>query len=356
MEGYIRAGLSQERGQSLWFCSTMFKRIREKLDDLTLSFDHFYFIPLFGLFCWYGLVFGLMGIWIAHGSKKYPKYDENETPLPLERVGMILQPGFFIAFVVIHAAVFCTSMYLEYYHRKIGKLIKFIKPTIQRRLAYASLVIGIISQLFLIAQAVVGTVYVRKYARAKSHYAVLLATFAILVMISLGLNFTNYYIMGQYYRKYVNGERWNKFTISFVLKITWLFVTLVLAVVCCGFYVRGLKNVSSVFEWIFHFWYGLLLAFWTYDLYPLTELRALRKREGQAETGGARQAIRNKLSLRSLSQKLTGKRDEEKDEAITSIVPISSLDGNSTRESAGELDSPVGFNYVTQYPQMPPEI
>lgn len=333
-------------------CKTMFGRIREKFDALTLLFDHFYFIPLFGLFCWYGLVFGLMGIWIVHGSKKYPKYDENEKPLPLERVGMILQPGFFISFVVIHSAVFCTSMYLEYYHRKIGKLIKFIKPTIQKRLAYASLVIGILAQLFFIIQAVVGTVYVRKHARAKSHYAELLATFAILVMISLGLNFTNYYIMGQYYRKYVNGERWNKFTISFVLKITWLFVTLVLAVVCCGFYVRGLKNVSSVFEWIFHFWYGLLLAFWTFDLYPLTELRALRKREHQLENGGAREAIRKKLSLRSLSQKLTGHRDPDKEETVTSIVPISSLDLNSGRDSLTEAESPQGFNYMAQYPKV----
>lgn len=337
----------------------MFGKVRELFNSVTSNFNHFYFVPLFGLLCWYILLFGLMGSWIHNGSKAYPKYDENETPLPLERVGMILQPGFFLTFVVIHSVVFCTSMYLEYYHRKIGKLIKFIKPTVQKRLAYASLFFGVIAQMFFIAQAISGTVYVRKHARETSHYAVLLATFAILVMISLGLNFTNYYIMGQYYRKYVNGERWNKFTISFMLKIIWLVVTIAVAVVCCAFYVQKVKDVSSVLEWIFHFWYGLLLAFWTYDLYPLTELRALRKNQ-QIEK---KSSIKDRLAIWR-SKTFTGHRsnesnnengdvvkDEKNEHAITSMVATdSSINGEqSSAYSIGELDSPVGFNYISHY-------
>lgn len=302
--------------------------LKQLVVDTLTSFNHFYFIPLFGFFAWYGLLFGLVGKWVADGGRSYPEYDENETPVPLERIGMILLPGFFIAFVFIHAFVFCASMYLEYYHRKIGKLIKFIKPTIQKRLAYASLILGAIAQIFLIAQAISGTVLVRRGHRKKSHYAVLLATFAILVMISLGLNFTNYYIMGQYYRKYVNGERWNKFTISFVLKITWLFVAATDAIICCVFYVKGKKDISSILEWIFHFWYGLLLAFWTYDLYPLTELRALRKQNPEKK---------------SVARRISFWKREKSDMAdVSHVVSVENLSALS------ELDSP-GANYVHRY-------
>lgn len=327
----------------------MFQKLKEVYINATSRFNHFYFIPLFGLICWYTLCFGLMGIWLAKGAKPYPKYGETEVPLPLERIGMILQPGFFISFIVIHSVVFCSSMYLEYYHRKIGKLIKFIKPEQQRRLAYASLIVGGIAQLFFIAQAISGTVYVRAGLRASTHYAVLLATFAILVMISLGLNFTNYYIMGQYYRKYVNGERWNKFTISFVLKIIWLFVTLTVAIICCVFYVKKKKNVSSVLEWIFHFWYGLLLAFWTYDLYPLTELRALRNKSASTE----KHSIKEKVSSFFGSKKMSKNDDVDSNtEKSTTAVTINATDSSISGEddqSVGGLESPVGFNYTTRY-------
>lgn len=243
----------------------------------TSNFDHFYYIPLFGLVCWYTLILGVIGIWVADGSKAYPQYEAFDIPSPIERVGAIILPGFFMTFVLIHSIVFCVLMYLEFYHRKIGKLIKFIRPTLQKRLAFASIGIGILAQCFFFMQALVSTVYIHKEKRPPPHYAILLATFAILIMVSLSLNFVNYYIMGQYYKKYVNGERWNKFTISFILKVTWLSVTMLLAVVCCLFYVKEKTDIASIFEWAFHFWYGLLLAFWTYDLYPLTELRALRK-------------------------------------------------------------------------------
>lgn len=333
----------------------MSNRVKDAFSSLTSKFNHFYLIPLFGLICWYALCFGLMGKWIADGAKSYPEYDEKETPLPLERVGMILLPGFFITFIVLHAIIFCISMYLEYYHRKIGKLIKFIKPTIQKRLAYASLVVGIIAQIFLIAQAVSGTVFVRMKQRQHSHYAVLLATFAILIMISLGLNFTNYYIMGQYYKKYVNGERWNKFTISFVVKITWLVVTIVVAVVCCIFYVKRQKDISSILEWVFHFWYGLLLAFWTYDLYPLTELRALRRQEADSESYPF---DNRKLKFWS-SKKFSGHRlpeDNSMEKTGSDITAVSIVNSTMTSDDSSHfshnISSPVGFNFVSQYEQV----
>lgn len=294
--------------------------------SITSKFNHFYLIPLFGLVCWYTLVFGLIGIYSHRGFTTSPMYGENAVPLPLERIGMIYNPGFFISFVVIHSLVFCSLMYLEFYHRKIGKLIKFIRPTLQTRLAYASIAIAIVAQLFFIGLAVAGTLLVRNYKRAASHYAALLATFAILVMISLALNFTNYYLMGQYYRKYVNGERWNKFTISFILKIIWLTVTLSLLLLTVGFYSAKHKNIADVLEWTFHIWYGLLLAFWTYDLYPLTELRALR----------ARSASHLEDDHKPLLEKLRFWQTKTQPEPVVmSVTPTS-----SGSNSVGELDSP----------------
>ncbi|KAL7664525.1 hypothetical protein ABC855_g3357 [[Candida] zeylanoides] len=214
-------------------------------------------------------------------------------PLPLERIGAIVSPVFFNIFIFIHVVTFCLSMYLEYYHRRIGKLIKFAKPKVQTLLANWSLAVGILAQLFFIIQSIVGTVLIQRGRRADTHYAVLLAVFGILVMISLALNFVNYYIMGQYYRNYVNGEVWNKFMISFVCKVVWWLTSLTLAVTTCIFYVKGNLKVSSIFEWTFHLWYGLLLAFWTYDLYPITEMRALREKANN--TRSKRSHVMNKL-------------------------------------------------------------
>lgn len=252
--------------------------LREKYQEFTAKFNYFYLIPLFGFLCWYTLFLGLIGLWYARGSPIYPQYEQTVRPLPLERIGAIVSPVFFNIFIFIHVVTFCLSMYLEYYHRRIGKLIKFAKPKVQTLLANWSLAVGILAQLFFIIQSIVGTVLIQRGRRADTHYAVLLAVFGILVMISLALNFVNYYIMGQYYRNYVNGEVWNKFMISFVCKVVWWLTSLTLAVTTCIFYVKGNLKVSLIFEWTFHLWYGLLLAFWTYDLYPITEMRALREK------------------------------------------------------------------------------
>ncbi|KAK6454444.1 Frag1/DRAM/Sfk1 family-domain-containing protein [Scheffersomyces xylosifermentans] len=330
--------------------------VSDAISTATSKFNRFYLVPLFGLVCWYAMCLGLIGSWVSHGSKSYPKYDETSTPIPMERIGVILEPAFFITFVVIHAIVFCVSIYMEFYHRKIGKLIKFIKPDVQKRLAFASIFFGIIAQLFFIAQAVVGAVFIHKHKRKESHYAILLATFGILIMVSLALNFTNYYIMGQYYRRYVNGDRWNKFTISFIIKIVWLFVTIGLAVTTCVFYIKNNQTVSAIFEWIFHLWYGLLLAFWTYDLYPLTELRALRnKSNGEVEVKESKlQQIKKKLTTKSITgknQTFVGRRLSEDIESIevdlekkmeddyTTVAPLETeftieYNGSSSQESS----------------------
>ncbi|ODV80135.1 uncharacterized protein CANTADRAFT_48984 [Suhomyces tanzawaensis NRRL Y-17324] len=324
----------------------MISSIKSAFINLTSKFNHFYCVPLFGLVCWYGLLFGLVGSWVAKGAKAYPKYGESAVPLPLERIGVILEPVFFVVFAFIHAIVFCVSMYLEFYHRKIGKLIKFIKPTLQKRLAFASITIGIIAQVFFVTQSLVYSVYMHKYSRAHSHYAVLLAIFAILIMISLALNFINYYIMGQYYAKYVNGEKWNKFTISFILKITWLIVTISVAVICCIFYVKKKKAISSVFEWIFHFWYGLLLAFWTYDLYPLTELRALRKQGTetpplkQEKVSVIRQKFKNWSPTKSKNSDL-----EKNSPTFTYITPVGSAVSSQENSSRATQESPTPFGF-----------
>ncbi|CAH2355823.1 hypothetical protein CLIB1423_35S00408 [[Candida] railenensis] len=312
--------------------------IKEKAGEFTSNFNHFYLIPLFGFICWYTLFLALVGIWCVRGNQSYVAYDEFVKPLPLERIGAIEVPVFFCIFIFIHAIIFCISMYLEFYHRKIGKLIKFAKPHLQTRLAYASLVFGFIAQCFFVIQAVRSTVLIKQRKRAETHYAIFLAVFAILVLVSLALNFVNYYIMGQYYRQYVNGERWNKFTNSFLLKVIWLIVTIVLAVTTCVFYVTGKAKPSRILEWAFHFWYGLLLAFWTYDLYPITELKALReKANGTHEESTTRKLI-NKMSW-SHHKTFTGVRE--------SVIEVSS--NLEIGSSSSSPDSP-GIDYMANYP------
>ena len=326
----------------------MLKNAKYKIVEITSKFNQFYYIPLFGFVCWYILLFSLVGLWLGReGGKSYPHL-QKALPLPLERLGAIISPVFFLIFICIHSIIFCTSMYLEFYHRKIGKLIKFIKPTAQRRLAFASISVGIIAQIFFIIQAAISVYYIQNKDRVAPHYAIYLATFGILVMISLVLNFTNYYIMGQYYRKYVNGEKWNKFTISFIMKIIWLVVTITLAVTCCVFYVKNKIHVSSILEWCFHFWYGLLLAFWTYDLYPLTELRALRNRTSPEAVFNKSifQSLKEKLAFTHVLSSMKGTRmpdlpDMEKSKCAAPITPVHSFIGSDEDSQCSEgLDLP----------------
>jgi hypothetical protein len=307
----------------------MFKKAKYKLVEITSKFNHFYYIPLFGFVCWYILLFSIVGLWLGREGGRSYTHLQKALPLPLERLGAIISPVFFLIFVCIHSIIFCISMYLEFYHRKIGKLIMFIKPTVQIRLAFASISIGIIAQFFFIIQAGISVYYIQTKNKVAPHYAIYLATFGILVMISLVLNFTNYYIMGQYYRKYVNGEKWNKFTVSFIVKIVWLAVTITLTVTCCMFYVKRNIHVSSILEWCFHFWYGLLFAFWTYDLYPLTELRALRNRTSPevVSNNSKFQSLKEKISF---SHKLTSTRgtrmpDLPDMEGLNRIAPIAPI-------------------------------
>lgn len=60
----------------------------------------------------------------------------------------------------------------------------------------------------------------------------------------------------------------NRLRISYFLKLLWIAIALVFAILMGAFWGSGKKSVGAVFEWTLCFFYGFYLMILAFDLYP----------------------------------------------------------------------------------------
>ncbi|KAI5965703.1 uncharacterized protein KGF55_001065 [Candida pseudojiufengensis] len=168
------------------------------------------------------------------------------------------------------------------YLRKKGKIQPYISYH-QPRLAIASIICAIIGQLGIIFVSIFNT------KNFNSVHLSMVAIFIAFCFFACCCDFGVSYIFGSHGNKldpihtqtiFGKSRFANLYFISFVTKIIWLIVAIVLAA-CFGYYMKHDEDsISAAFEWTICFWYGLLLVLWSMDLFP-SAVRKYRSKHPQ---------------------------------------------------------------------------
>lgn len=231
---------------------------------------HYYIIPLICLIVWWGMLIAMLVCYAAQGKPQYSWNDEYQNPPYISDIGATNLQPLFIACSGFQAIFFVGTLTMEYFLRRYKKLQPFVS-TKQPKFSIISIGLSIISQLGILFVSIFKTT---KYN--KVHLS-MVAVFIIFAFLTCCFNFLNSFIFGNYpqrlspnHEKVIfSKHRWgNLYMVSFFFKCCWLAGAVVFAVLF-GYYMKTDKpSLSAIFEWTISFWYGLLLVFWSMDLFP----------------------------------------------------------------------------------------
>lgn len=231
---------------------------------------HYYLIPIVCLVVWWGMLIALLVCWYAQGEPQYSWNDEYQSPPYISDLGATNLQPLFISCAGFQAIFFVGTLVMEYFLRRYRKLQPWVS-TKQSKFQIISIVCAIIGQL--------GILFVSIFTTTAFHsvHLLMVAIFIVFSFFTCVFNFLNSFIFGNYptrlspnHEKVIFGtHRWaNLYMVSFFLKLVWLCGAVVFAVIFGYKMKTDEASLSAVFEWTISFWYGLLLVFWSIDLFP----------------------------------------------------------------------------------------
>ncbi|KAI5965708.1 uncharacterized protein KGF55_001070 [Candida pseudojiufengensis] len=195
---------------------------------------------------------------------------EPQNPVFLSDIGATNLQPLFISCSGFQAIFFVGTLIMGLYLRKKHKIQPYISHH-QPRLAIASIICAIIGQLAILFVSIFNT------KNFNTVHLSMVGIFIAFIFLACCCDFGVSYIFGSRGAKldpihhgtvFGKSRFANLYFVSFVAKIIWLIVAIVLAA-CFGYYMKhGNDSLSARFEWSICFWYGFLLILWSMDLFP----------------------------------------------------------------------------------------
>lgn len=176
----------------------------------------------------------------------------------------------FISCVGFQMIFFVGTLVMEYVLRKKTKLQPYVSNK-QPMFAIISIIFATLGQLGILFAAVFTT------SKFKTVHLTMVAVFIICEFFACVFNFFNSFIFGNFpkrlspnHEKVIFGKhRWaNMYMVSFLCKLVWLVAAVVLAGLFVYNWKKKKRSLSAIYEWAISFWYGMLLVFWSIDLFP----------------------------------------------------------------------------------------
>lgn len=195
---------------------------------------------------------------------------EAQNPIYISDIGATNLQPLFIACVGFQMIFFIGTLVMEYVLRKKKKLQPYVSKK-QPIFAIISIVFAVIGQL--------GILFVACF-RSPSFKTVHLSMVGVFIVgefLACVFNFFNSFLFGYLpgrlnpnHEKVIFGKHRfaNLYMVSFVCKLFWLMAAIVFALLFGIFMKRKERSLSAIFEWTISFWYGMLLLFWSIDLFP----------------------------------------------------------------------------------------
>lgn len=268
----------------------------------------FFVWPWISFIPWWGMLIAMLIIWSAEGHPIYWFMSDDQFPVYISDIGATNLKPLFIACAAWQGAGYVIMVALEYFQRsghwpfrmpskeypensseensseKSGYSSalaqgKFLMPPFftkhESNLVWASFFLAIIGEAGLILCSIFST-----STHPNVHIA-MVTVFVVFIGLSVICHIAQYMTMGRHYamvhpltdegsrgketswNKW-RGHVWNKYTISGSIKIFWLVAAFTWAI--CFAAVES-NSISSCFEWLLAFWFGIYFIIVSVDWY-----------------------------------------------------------------------------------------
>ncbi|CCH42133.1 putative membrane protein [Wickerhamomyces ciferrii] len=221
--------------------------------------NYWFLVPFIGQIPWLGMLIAMLSAWNLQGRPLYWFAKPDQIPPYISYIGATNLRPLFISCAGAQGLFYEATLVIEFFLRRSGKLQYWFKKD-ERNLLFSAIILGAIGELGILFVAIFS---IKKYDTV--HHAMLGVFLAFICLSGICL-ITENCLMGLHYQKiHVSHKYWNKFTISFYLKLTYIVLAIVFAI-CFG----GFQNntISSIFEWTLAFWYITIFWILTWDLFP----------------------------------------------------------------------------------------
>ncbi|OBA24439.1 hypothetical protein METBIDRAFT_38062 [Metschnikowia bicuspidata var. bicuspidata NRRL YB-4993] len=232
---------------------------------------HYYCIPLIALVVWWGMLIAMLAYWGAQGRPIYAFMNgDTQSLVYISDIGATNLNPLFIACTGFQLIFFVGTLVMEYVLRRAHKLQPYVSSK-QPIFAIISIILAVIGELGILMVAIFKT------DTYHSVHMAMVGVFIFFVFWACFFNFLNSFIFGNFpQRLHPNHERvifgkhkWlNLYMVSFFAKLVWLIAAVAFAIAFGVLMKEGNDTLSAVFEWTISFWYGVLLVFWSMDLFP----------------------------------------------------------------------------------------
>ncbi|KAK4947792.1 hypothetical protein LTR10_013300 [Elasticomyces elasticus] len=211
--------------------------------------------PVISAAMWLGMLLGMFIYWEAIGHPIYPSMDRGQTIAYISDVGAYKLKPLFIAGACVTTVFLDLGFLAERWLRHAGRLA----PNTSR----AQKVLSVIAILFAIAGSA-GLILLSNFDTY--HYPRLHDAFLLLFIG--GYWFSAIFLCAEYQRLGIHYRSHHILRLSFWVKLTFIIVEFVLAVVFASTSYTGKPNVAAVFEWVVALVFTFYVLSFLLDLLP----------------------------------------------------------------------------------------
>lgn len=215
----------------------------------------FWIFPALSSMMWLGMLLGMLISWGVDGEPKYPSMEAGQSIAYISDIGAFRLKPLFITGSVITTVFLDIGFLAERWLRHTGRLARNTS-TSQKVLSLLSSIFAIAGAAGLILLSIFDT-----YHHPRLHDGFLLIFIAGYVISAI-------FICAEYQRLGIHYRNHRILAISFWIKLVFIIVEILFAIVFVSTSFTHHRNVAAIFEWIIAFVFTFYVLSFVVDLLP----------------------------------------------------------------------------------------
>lgn len=215
----------------------------------------YWLLPAISACVWLGMLLAMLIVWSTSSNRQLPSMDPGQTIAYISDVGAFGLKPLFISCSVITVVFLDLGFIAERWLRHRGRLARNTS-TAQKVLSICSIFFAIVGAAGLIFLSIFDT-----YHHNTAHNICLLLFIGGYIISAI-------FLCAEYQRLGIHYRNHRVLAISFWIKLTFIFVEVILAIVFASTSWTRHRNVAAVFEWTISFIFTFYVLSFVVDLLP----------------------------------------------------------------------------------------
>lgn len=215
----------------------------------------YWVLPTIAACTWLGMLLAMLIVWSTSSNRQLPSMEPGQTIAYISDVGAFGLKPLFIACGAVTVVTLDLGLLAERWLRHTGRLAKNTSAT-QKILSIFSLIFAIAGAAGLICLTIFDT-----YRHPTTH------DICLLIFIG-GYVISAIFLCAEYQRLGIHYRNHRVLALSFWIKLTFICVEVILAIVFAATSFTHKRNVAACFEWAVAFIYTFYVLSFIVDLWP----------------------------------------------------------------------------------------